>query len=510
MLAIEGGPGYGTTDSRTSYLPLLGPLRERRDLLLVDLRGTGLSGALDCKTFRRTVKRYVARAGQCARELGPRRDFYGTGDAVDDVAAVLDALRIRQVDLYGDSYGTYASQAFAARHATACARSCSTAPTGARHRSVARRSGRGDPARAAGGVRRLPRGPGRGRVTAQRAAPRPAVHRPRAEHRGRARAGAGRRVQLRRAGAVRLRQRADVPRPVRRHPQLRGGRPRAAPAAVRREQARPDGVGGPQLLRGRLPRGHLPRLPAAVGPVRAAAAAPCPARRQRRGAAAGALRADQPRGRDEPRLRGRPRLPQLARAARRPAARAARRDLSGGPDARAQRRARQHHQHRAGARGGGALPARDVRGDGEHRPHLGDQRPRRLRGADGAALHPHAQRRRHELRRADRPAAAAPRLPAPRGRRRARLRPRVARLAPRRRRRGANRRRRDPALGRQQQRREPRPARRPLELPRRADRRASASAARASSATSASAAPPPGGSPTAPCARGCGCPAAGA
>ena len=56
MLAIEGGPGYSTTDSRDGYLKLLAPLRARRDLLLVDLRGTGHSGALDCKTFRRNVK----------------------------------------------------------------------------------------------------------------------------------------------------------------------------------------------------------------------------------------------------------------------------------------------------------------------------------------------------------------------------------------------------------------------------------------------------------------------
>ena len=116
MLAIEGGPGYSTTDSRDSYLKLLAPLRARRDILLVDLRGTGLSGALDCKTFRRNVKHYIARAGDCAREIGARRDFYGTGDAVEDVAAVLDALRIAKVDLYGDSYGTYAAQAFATRH----------------------------------------------------------------------------------------------------------------------------------------------------------------------------------------------------------------------------------------------------------------------------------------------------------------------------------------------------------------------------------------------------------
>src|SRR5690242_3764609 len=103
MLAIEGGPGFSTTDSRDFYLQLLGPLRARRDLLLVDLRGTGRSGALDCPTFHRDVRRYVARAGRCAAELGPRRDFYDTHAAVDDVAAVLDALHVRKVDLYGDS-----------------------------------------------------------------------------------------------------------------------------------------------------------------------------------------------------------------------------------------------------------------------------------------------------------------------------------------------------------------------------------------------------------------------
>ncbi len=68
------------------------------------------------KTFRKDVKRYAARAGQCAADLGPRRDFFGTGNAVDDIAAVLDALRIRRVDVYGDSYGSYAAQTFAARH----------------------------------------------------------------------------------------------------------------------------------------------------------------------------------------------------------------------------------------------------------------------------------------------------------------------------------------------------------------------------------------------------------
>src|SRR4051812_39346563 len=55
MVAVEGGPGYSTTDSRSYYVELLRPLMARRDLLLVDQRGTGLSGALDCPAFRRTV-----------------------------------------------------------------------------------------------------------------------------------------------------------------------------------------------------------------------------------------------------------------------------------------------------------------------------------------------------------------------------------------------------------------------------------------------------------------------
>ena len=116
LLAIEGGPGYSTTDSRSYFMGLLRPLRARRDVLFVDLRGTGRSGPLDCRAFRRTVEDYRLRAARCARQLGPRRDFYGTHAAVDDVAAVLDALGIRQVDLYGDSYGTYAGQAFAVHH----------------------------------------------------------------------------------------------------------------------------------------------------------------------------------------------------------------------------------------------------------------------------------------------------------------------------------------------------------------------------------------------------------
>ncbi|HET9542960.1 MAG TPA: hypothetical protein VFP02_07750, partial [Acidimicrobiales bacterium] len=41
LVAMEGGPGYATTASRDYYAELYAPVREHRDLLVMDLRGTG-------------------------------------------------------------------------------------------------------------------------------------------------------------------------------------------------------------------------------------------------------------------------------------------------------------------------------------------------------------------------------------------------------------------------------------------------------------------------------------
>jgi len=53
IVATEGGPGYSTTASRWYYRDLFRPLMDRHDLLLVDNRGTGKSGAIDCKRLQR-------------------------------------------------------------------------------------------------------------------------------------------------------------------------------------------------------------------------------------------------------------------------------------------------------------------------------------------------------------------------------------------------------------------------------------------------------------------------
>jgi pimeloyl-ACP methyl ester carboxylesterase len=116
LVATEGGPGYPATESRADYLALFEPLRPTHDVLIMDNRGTGRSGALDCEPLQHAVAVTVADIGACGRSLGPTAPMYSSALAADDLAAVLDALAIRRIDLYGDSYGTYFAQVFALRH----------------------------------------------------------------------------------------------------------------------------------------------------------------------------------------------------------------------------------------------------------------------------------------------------------------------------------------------------------------------------------------------------------
>jgi pimeloyl-ACP methyl ester carboxylesterase len=117
LVAAEGGPGYPTTGSRDDYLALFKPLRQTHDVLLMDNRGTGRSGAIDCEPLQQAPVLTREDIGACGRSLGANAPFYSTTLAADDLAAVLDALKVARIDLYGDSYGTYFSQVFALRHA---------------------------------------------------------------------------------------------------------------------------------------------------------------------------------------------------------------------------------------------------------------------------------------------------------------------------------------------------------------------------------------------------------
>ena len=116
VVAFEGGPGYGSIGSATTYLLMLGPLHASHDLIVMDQRGTGSSDVIRCPRLQQSKGSYVADTGQCAAKLGAAADAYGTAAVGDDMAAILAGLGIGKVDVYGDSYGTYASQSFALHH----------------------------------------------------------------------------------------------------------------------------------------------------------------------------------------------------------------------------------------------------------------------------------------------------------------------------------------------------------------------------------------------------------
>jgi pimeloyl-ACP methyl ester carboxylesterase len=118
LVATEGGPGYPATLSRDAYLALYKPLRQKRDVLIMDNRGTGRSAAVDCRELQAAEKPTVDVIAACGRSLGDSAPLYSTAYAADDLAAILDALGISRIDLYGDSYGTYFEQVFAVRHPT--------------------------------------------------------------------------------------------------------------------------------------------------------------------------------------------------------------------------------------------------------------------------------------------------------------------------------------------------------------------------------------------------------
>jgi pimeloyl-ACP methyl ester carboxylesterase len=115
IVAAEGGPGDPSGASRDGYRTLFGPLLATHDLLMMDDRGTGRSGAIDCPSLQRGWMTLAAIA-RCGAQLGTHAGLYGSAQAADDLDALLTDLAISRVDLYGDSYGTFFAQTFAMRH----------------------------------------------------------------------------------------------------------------------------------------------------------------------------------------------------------------------------------------------------------------------------------------------------------------------------------------------------------------------------------------------------------
>jgi pimeloyl-ACP methyl ester carboxylesterase len=111
-----GGPGLANTAFRPLWLSVFGPLLDRRDLLVIDDRGTGRSAAIDCPALQHFTGDLTAAVRACGAQLGAASSRYGSGDVADDVDAVRAALGIDQIDYYGGSFGAHDVRAYAYRY----------------------------------------------------------------------------------------------------------------------------------------------------------------------------------------------------------------------------------------------------------------------------------------------------------------------------------------------------------------------------------------------------------
>ena len=125
VFSSDGGPGVSNLgpDSRGFQQFIAGDLTEQRDLIVVDHRGTGSSGAIDCPNLQGIIGDFtvepndIVRAiGQCGRQLGADADRYGSGDVAMDLDAVRRALGYDQINLYGLSYAGAFLSAYATRY----------------------------------------------------------------------------------------------------------------------------------------------------------------------------------------------------------------------------------------------------------------------------------------------------------------------------------------------------------------------------------------------------------
>jgi pimeloyl-ACP methyl ester carboxylesterase len=104
-----GGPGSPTIADADTWTDLLGPLRTRRDLLLIDTRGTGQSAALACPSLADQNLFTIDLQGiakTCGADIGGKAGDYGSAAIADDFDAVRAALGIDKLDLWAQSWGT--------------------------------------------------------------------------------------------------------------------------------------------------------------------------------------------------------------------------------------------------------------------------------------------------------------------------------------------------------------------------------------------------------------------
>jgi pimeloyl-ACP methyl ester carboxylesterase len=110
IVILSGGPGQSAIPLTRDVTALLDRIHLDHDLVFVDQRGTGDSGAVSCKDISSN-----AAIAACAAKLGDKRVFFNTTETALDLEDLRGALGVDKLWLLGISYGTKVAGEYARR-----------------------------------------------------------------------------------------------------------------------------------------------------------------------------------------------------------------------------------------------------------------------------------------------------------------------------------------------------------------------------------------------------------
>lgn len=124
LFILVGGPGQSAVSTSKAFSGIFAPVLRERDVVLVDLRGTGGSNPLLCPLsgvdddpqsyFGAMLPAAPLRACLARLDADPR--LYTTPLAMADLDDVREALGYRQINLYGSSFGSRAALEYVRRY----------------------------------------------------------------------------------------------------------------------------------------------------------------------------------------------------------------------------------------------------------------------------------------------------------------------------------------------------------------------------------------------------------
>lgn len=128
VFMLAGGPGQSALETYPAAAAAFAHVLKKRNVILVDQRGTGGSNPLECKgsddsqadpATQSDPARIRALTATCRDALEKKADlrFYTTTDAIADLDAVRAAIGADKIDLVGISYGTRVAQQYARTYA---------------------------------------------------------------------------------------------------------------------------------------------------------------------------------------------------------------------------------------------------------------------------------------------------------------------------------------------------------------------------------------------------------